>query len=94
MNSESQPFSVGVFPNGTPEQHTIDAEYLKSVGFESADENVYSKEIHPGKALLYNLVTGEISVKNGDNDPVVIIENERIVSTLAHLYSTVAGRSL
>lgn len=94
MNSESTPFSVGVFPNGTPAKETIDGEFLKDSGFESADENIYSKEVHPGKSLLYNLATGEILVKNGDNEPVMVAENEHSVSTLAHLYSTVAGRSL
>lgn len=94
MNSESQPFSVGVFPNGQPEKHDIDAEYLKDKGFESADDNLYSKEIHPGKSLLYNLSTAEILVKNGDNEQVMVAENERVIATLAHLYSTVAGHSL
>lgn len=94
MNSESKPFSVGVFPNGTPEKHDIDADYLKEVGFESSDDNLYSIEVHPGKHLLYNIATGEILVKNGDSEPVMVADNERSVATLAHLFSTVAGRSL
>lgn len=92
--SEDNSFSIGVFPDGKPEKFDIDAEWLKEKEFSTEDELLFSKEIEPGKVLLYNLSTYEILVKKGDAEPIVIAECSPSVHYLVGIWKTLTGQTL
>lgn len=94
MNSESLPFSVGVWPNGKPEKADIDADYLKEKEFTTEDDDSFHKELEPGKILVYVLSRYEIAVKKEDADPVVIAEGSPSTHYLEGLYKSITGNNL
>ena len=92
--NEDNSFSVGVFPEGKPEKTHVDAEYLTEKGFETEDNIRFSKELEPGKLLIYDLSSCDILVKKGDDEPILIAGYSPAIHYIEGLYKTLAGVNL
>lgn len=92
--SESAPFSIGVLPDGQPEKAHVDAEYLVAKEFAAIDETRFSKEIEPGKVLIYDLATLAILIQKGDSQPIVVAEHSPGTNYLESIWKNLTGSNL